>query len=357
MASTGIILSTTIPLTLILILFTLYLYFRKRYNSKRRRDSLEAGGNGYDDGDPEPEELLRFVGGEHLTAHDILDAPGEVVGKSGYGTLYKATVQRGGAQLLLLRFVRPASAGRTKEILPAVSVLGGVRHPNLVPLRAMYVGPRGEKLFVHPFYLSGNLSHFLHDGNAEGHRWEIIYKISVGIAKGLDHLHTGLHRPLIHGNLKSNNILLEDDYRPRISDYGLHLLLNPTSSQEMLEAAAAQGYKAPELIKMKEATKESDIYSMGVIFLEMLTRKEPVNNCFLHSKDQHLPTLLRNLVLEHNISNIFSSELVKQSKNRSVVSEECLLKYFQVAMACCSPSPALRPDIKQVVRKLEEIER
>lgn len=195
------------------------------------------------------------------------------------------------------------------------------------------------------------------DSNAEAHRWEIIYKISLGIAKGLDHLHTGLQKPLIHGNLKSNNILLEDDYRPRISDYGLHLLLNPTFSQEMLEAAAAQGYKAPELIKMKEATKESDIYSMGVIFLEMLTRKEPVNNNFLHSKDQHLPTSLRNLVLEHNISNIFSSELVKQSKHRSGVSEECLLKYFQVAMACCSPSPALRPDIKQVVRKLEEIER
>ncbi|KAJ0959694.1 hypothetical protein J5N97_000647 [Dioscorea zingiberensis] len=353
MAATRIILSTTIPLALILVLLAVYLVLRTRYNARRRRESLEAGGYGEEG---EPEELLRFSGGEHLTAHDILDAPGEVVGKSGYGTLYRAAVQRGGAALLLLRFVRPACAGRTKEILPAVSVLGTVRHPNLVPLRAMYVGPRGEKLFVHPFYLAGNLSQFLHDGNAEAHRWEIIYKISLGIAKGLDHLHTGLQKPLIHGNLKSNNILLEADFRARISDYGLHLLLNPTAGQEMLEAAAAQGYKAPELIKMKEATKESDIYSMGVIFLEMITRKEPVNNNFLHSKDQHLPTSLRNLVLEHNISNIFSSELLKQS-NQSATSEECLLMYFQVAMACCSPSPALRPDIKQVIRKLEEIER
>ncbi|KAJ0959712.1 hypothetical protein J5N97_000624 [Dioscorea zingiberensis] len=233
----------------------------------------------------EPEELLRdSPAGSTLTAHDILDAPGEVVGKSGVQRrCTEPRVQRGGAALLLLRFVRPACAGRTKEILPAVSVLGTVRHPNLVPLRAMYVGPRGEKLFVHPFYLAGNLSQFLHDGNAEAHRWEIIYKISLGIAKGLDYLHTGLQKPLIHGNLKSNNILLEADFRARISDYGLHLLLNPTAGQEMLEAAAAQGYKAPELIKMKEATKESDIYSMGVIFLEMIT--------FGRTSEQQLPAL------------------------------------------------------------------
>nr|CAD1844913.1 unnamed protein product [Ananas comosus var. bracteatus] len=212
-------------------------------------------------------------------------APGEVVGKSSYGTLYRAGLQgTATGSVVLLRFVRPACVGRTGEIMPTVRMLGSVRHPNLVPLRALYAGPRGEKLFVHPFYAAGDLARFFRDGVAESQRWEIIRKLSLGIARGLDHLHTGLPKPIIHGNLKTNNILLDSDLQPRLSDFGLHLILNPTSGQEMLEASAARCYKAPELIKMKDATKESDIYSLGVVLLEMLTQKDPVSSDFLNSR-------------------------------------------------------------------------
>ncbi|XP_008802506.2 putative kinase-like protein TMKL1 [Phoenix dactylifera] len=344
------------PFLVLLLLYALYCCFRRRFGWRRERESLEGGGFGYEEeeGVKEAEELIGFAGGEHLTVHDILDAPGEVVGKSGYGTLYRASLQRSGS-VMLLRFVRPACVGRTKDILPAIRMLGLVRHPNLVPLSALYVGPRGEKLFVHPFYAAGTLSRFLRDGVAESQRWDVIYNFSLGIAKGLDHLHTALQRPVVHGNLKSNNILLDADFQPRLSDFGLHLLLNPTAGQEMLEASAAQGYKAPELIKMKDASTESDIYSLGVVLLEMLTHKEPTNNKFLHSQDLHLPTSLRNLVLEHKISDVFSSELINQSRKQNSANEDTLLMFFQLVMACCSPSPALRPDIKHIVKRLEEI--
>ena len=94
--------------------------------------------------------------------------------------------------------------------------------------------------------------------------------MSIGIVKGLDHLHTASQKPIIHGNLKTNNIMLDADFQPRISDFGLYLLLNPAAAQEMLETSAMQGYKAPELIKMRDATMESDIYSLGVIMLEII---------------------------------------------------------------------------------------
>ena len=123
----------------------------------------------------------------------------------------------------------------------------------------------------------------------------------------------------------------------------------------MLEISAAQGYKSPELIKMKDASTESDIYSLGVVLLEMLTQKEPMNNKFLHSQDLHLPTSLRNLVLEHKISDVFSSDHINQSRKQKSTNEDSLLMFFQLAMACCSPSPALRPDIKHIVKRLEEI--
>jgi serine/threonine protein kinase len=179
--------------------------------------------------------------------------------------------------------------------------------------------------------------------------------LSIGIVKGLDHLHTASQKPIIHGNLKTNNIMLDADFQPRISDFGLYLLLNPAAAQEMLETSAIQGYKAPELIKMRDATRESDIYSLGVIMLEMLAQKEIVNDKLPNARDIHLPASFKDLVLERKISEAFSSELIRQSKNSG--KEENLNAYFELATACCNPSPSLRPDTKKILKRLEDIAR
>ena len=195
------------------------------------------------------------------------------------------------------------------------------------------------------------------DGSNESHKWAIIYSISVGIAKGLEHLHTGLQKPIIHGNLKSKNVLLDRNYQPYVSDFGLYLLLNATAGQEMLDASAAEGYKAPELIKMKDASEETDIYSLGVIFLELLSGKEAVNENPTPDEDFYLPDFMRKAVLGRRIRDLFHPNILLRDSNddQSWVTEECILKFFQLAMACCSPSPYLRPNIKQVLGKLEDI--
>jgi serine/threonine protein kinase len=171
----------------------------------------------------------------------------------------------------------------------------------------------------------------------------------------LDHLHSSSLKPIIHGNLKTNNIMLDADFQPRMSDFGLYLLLNPAAAQEMLETSAVQGYKAPELIKMRDATRESDIYSLGVIMLEMLAQKEVPNDQQLNARDIHLPASFKDLILERKMSEAFSSDLIKQSKNSG--KEENLNAYFELATACCSPSPSLRPDTKKMLKRLEEIAR
>jgi hypothetical protein len=104
--------------------------------------------------------LVKFPGGEALSVAAILEAPGEVVAKSVHSTLYRAGLSAGEA-VALLRFVRPACAAGADEAVAAARVLGAVRHANLVPIRALYVGPRGEKLLVHPFYAAGSLRRFL----------------------------------------------------------------------------------------------------------------------------------------------------------------------------------------------------
>ncbi|CAI0449647.1 unnamed protein product [Linum tenue] len=304
------------------------------------------------------EDLVRFQGGQELTVTDILDAPGEVIGKSNYGTLYKALLQRSNC-VRLLRFLRPVCTARVKEFGDVVQLLGCIRHPNLVPLLGFYAGPRGEKLLVHPFFRRGNLARFIRDGNAECHKWTTIHRLSIGIARGLDHLHTGLQKPVIHGNLKSKNVVLDRSGSPCVSDFGLHLLLNPTAAQEMLETSAAEGYKAPELIKMKDASEETDIYSLGIVLLELLSGREPVNPNPTPDEDFYLPTSMRNAVLDRRIADIYHPDVLVDSGSESEnsVREECIFKFFQLAMSCCSPSPSLRPNIKQVVCKLEEMGR
>lgn len=316
---------------------------------------MEAGFESRHVGDAENEELIKFQCGEDLTVHDILDAPGEVIGKSSYGTLYRASLIRVNS-VVVLRFLRPACTGGMKEVVHLIQVLGSIRHDNLVPLMAFYGGPRGEKLLVHPFFGRGNLAQFIRDENGDSHRWDIISKISIGIAQGLDHLHTGLQKPIIHGNLKSKNIFLDRNYHPYISDFGIHLLLNPTSGQEMLEVSASQGYKAPELIKMRDASEETDIYSLGVILLELLTGKEPINENPTPDEDFYLPNAMRSAILEHRITDLYHPDiLLGQGIDQIPIIEEQILNFFQLAMACCSPSPSLRPHIKQVLGKLEEI--
>lgn len=300
--------------------------------------------------------LVKFPGGEALSVAAILEAPGEVVAKSAHSTLYRAAM-RAGEAAVLLRFVRPACAVGAEEAYAAARRIGAVTHPNLVPLRAVYVGPRGEKLLVHPFYAAGSLQRFLQVGIAESHRWNIVCNLSLGIARGLDHLHTGLDKPMIHGNLKTSNVLLDASYECRLSDYSLYLLLNPAAAQEMLEASAAQGYKAPELIKMRDATRESDVYSLGVVLLELLAQKETagVDDGRPNPRDILLPASFKNLVLERKISDAFSSDLARHCKRSG--KEKNLNAFFELATACCSPSPSLRPNTRQILKRLEEIAR
>lgn len=192
------------------------------------------------------------------------------------------------------------------------------------------------------------------DGSGESHRWATICKISIGIARGLDHLHTGLMKPMIHGNLKSRNILLDRNHEPRISDFGLHLLLNAATGQEMLDTSASEGYRAPELIKMKEANGDTDIYNLGVILLELVTGREPINHKAAPAEEMHISNYLRNAVLSKRLSDLYQPGILSSNEDAGAT-EERALKLFQLGMACCSPSPSLRPSIKQVLRKLEEI--
>ncbi|KAA8539768.1 hypothetical protein F0562_026460 [Nyssa sinensis] len=263
-------------LVILLIIITI-IYFCGKRASKDESTDVESRFGCEERDEIDTEDLIRFQGGEDLTIHDILEAPGEVIGKSSYGTLYRASLLKTNS-MVLLRFLRPVQGGRSCWFIP----------------------------FMAPV-LWQNLSEMEMVSLTNGPSFT---RISIGIVRGLDHLHTGMEKPIIHGNLKSKNILLDRNYQPYMSDFGLYLLLNPTAGQEMLEASAAQGYKAPELIKMKDAREETDIYSLGAILLELLTGKEPISENPSPAQDVYLPNSMRNAILDHRITDLYHPDIL-----------------------------------------------
>lgn len=154
-----VLLITLTSLSFLTILFLAVFCFRRRKAENGSRN-IEATFECEGDGVVNTGDLVKFQGGEDLSVLEILDAPGEVIGKSSYGTLYRASLVNS-KSLTLLRFLRPTCTLRIKEVMPIIELLGSIRHPNLVPLNAFYAGPRGEKLMVHPFCGLGNLAQFI----------------------------------------------------------------------------------------------------------------------------------------------------------------------------------------------------
>ncbi|KAH7672559.1 Non-specific serine/threonine protein kinase protein [Dioscorea alata] len=218
-------------------------------------------------------KLVHFDGPLVFTADELLCATAEIIGKNSYGTVYKATLEDGNE--VAVKRLRERIVKNTKEFETEVSKLGKVRHPNLVALRAYYLGPKGEKLLALDFMPKGSLSAFLHARGPDRHvDWRTRINIAIGIARGLNYLHNELD--MVHGQLTSSNVLLDENFNATISDYGLSNLVNANvSSSAIVTTVSELGYRAPELSKLKKAEPKSDVYSFGVIMLELLTCKPP----------------------------------------------------------------------------------
>ncbi|KAG6600902.1 putative leucine-rich repeat receptor-like protein kinase IMK3, partial [Cucurbita argyrosperma subsp. sororia] len=289
-------------------------------------------------------KLVHFDGQTVFTADDLLCATAEIMGKSTYGTVYKATLEDGNQ--VAVKRLREKITKSQKEFEAEVNILGKVRHPNLLALRAYYLGPKGEKLLVFDYMPNGSLAAFLHArGPDTSIDWPTRMKIAQGMTRGLCHLHA--HENSIHGNLTSSNILLDEYINAKIADFGLSRLMTAAASSNVIATAGALGYRAPELSKLKKANTKTDIYSLGVIILELLTGKSPGEA--MNGVD--LPQWVASIVKEEWTNEVFDLELMRDA---SSIGDE-LLNTLKLALHCVDPSPSARPEVQQVLQQLEEI--
>ncbi|CAN6289733.1 unnamed protein product [Urochloa humidicola] len=307
-----------------------------------------GAGSGTDGGGDAGGKLVHFDGPLSFTADDLLCATAEILGKSTYGTVYKATMEDG--SYVAVKRLREKIAKSQKEFEAEVNALGKLRHPNLLALRAYYVGPKGEKLLVFDYMPKGNLASFLHARAPDSSPvdWPTRMNIAMGVARGLHHLHTDAN--MVHGNLTSNNILLDEGNNAKIADCGLSRLMSAAANSSVIAAAGALGYRAPELSKLKNANTKTDIYSLGVVMLELLTGKSPGDT----TNGLDLPQWVASVVEEEWTNEVFDLELMKDAAAGSETGEE-LVKTLKLALHCVDPSPAARPEAQQVLRQLEQI--
>lgn len=287
--------------------------------------------------------LVHYDGPFVFTADELLCATAEIMGKSTFGTAYKATLEDGN-EVAVKRLREKITKGQ-REFENEVAEIGRIRHPNLLALRAYYVGPKGEKLLVFDYMPKGSLASFLHARGPETTiDWRTRMKIAMGITYGLYYLHN--EENIIHGNLTSSNILLDDNTNPKIADYGLSKLM--TASMNAVATGGAPGYRAPELTSVKDVTMKADVYSLGVIILELLTGKSPSE--VMNGVD--LPEWVASIVKEEWTNEVFDLELLKEDE--FILGDE-LLNTLKLALHCVDPSPAARPETQQVLKQLEEI--
>lgn len=173
--------------------------------------------------------------------------------------------------------------------------------------------------------------------------WKIRSGIALATARGIEYLHS--QGPSVsHGNIKSSNILLTQSYDARVSDFGLAHLVGPTATPNRVA-----GYRAPEVTDPRKVSQKADVYSFGVLLLELLTGKAP-SHALLNEEGVDLPRWVQSIVREEWTSEVFDAELLRYQNV-----EEEMVQLLQLGVDCAAQYPDNRPSMSDVTRRIEEL--
>ncbi|PHU17317.1 Inactive leucine-rich repeat receptor-like serine/threonine-protein kinase [Capsicum chinense] len=280
----------------------------------------------------------------NYSLEDLLKASAETLGRGIIGSTYKAVMESG--YIVTVKRLRDSRFPRLEEFRRHVEIIGRLRHPNLVPLRA-YFQAKEERLLVYDYFPNGSLFSLVHGTRANSGskplHWTSCLKIAEDVATGLLHIHQ--NPGLTHGNLKSSNVLLGSDFESCLTDYGLMPFRNPDSPEE--SGASSLFYRAPECRDIRRpVTHQADVYSFGVLLLELLTGKTPFQD-LVQEHGSDIPRWVRSVREEE-------TESGDEPASSNEASEEKLGALLNVAMACVSLVPENRPTMKDVLRMIRD---
>ncbi|KAL5573179.1 hypothetical protein UlMin_022776 [Ulmus minor] len=273
----------------------------------------------------------------------------EKIGKGGYGAVFKGKLSDG--RLVAVK-VLSESKGNGEEFINEVACIGRTSHVNVVNLLG-FCYERTKRALIYEFMPNGSLDKFIfrHGSNLDTNcrlEWETLYQIAVGIARGLEYLHRGCNTRILHFDIKPHNILLDKNFCPKISDFGLSKLCKMEESiVSMLGARGTIGYIAPEVCcrNFGGVSYKSDVYSYGMMVLEMVGGRKNVDAMAARSSEIYFPDWVRKHIEE--------DENLKLDKTMSKEEEEITRKMIIVSLWCIQTIPSDRPSMTKVVEMLE----
>ncbi|XP_060187153.1 receptor-like protein kinase BRI1-like 3 [Lycium barbarum] len=269
-----------------------------------------------------------------------------MIGSGGFGEVYKAQL-RDGSTVAIKKLVHVTGQG-DREFMAEMETIGKIKHRNLVPLLG-YCKIGEERLLVYEYMKYGSLESVLHE--REILDWEARKKIAIGSARGLAFLHHSCIPHIIHRDMKSSNVLLDENFEARVSDFGMARLVNALDTHLSVSTlAGTPGYVPPEYYQSFRCTAKGDVYSYGVILLELLSGKRPIDPREF-GDDNNLVGWAKQLHNEKKSHEILDPELIT---NLSGDAE--LYHYLKVAFECLDEKPYKRPTMIQVMTKFKELQ-
>lgn len=277
-----------------------------------------------------------------------------LIGRGSIGTVYRTDFE-GGISIAVKKLETLGRIRNQDEFEQEIGRISNLQHPNLVALQGYYWSSTMQ-LILSEFVPNGNLYDNLHGfgypgtSTSSGNRelnWSRRYQIAVGTARALVYLHHDCRPPILHLNLKSSNILLDDKYEAKLSDYGLGKLLPILDNYGLTKFHNSVGYVAPELAQSMRQSEKCDVYSFGVILLELVTGRKPVESPTANEVVV-LCDYVRGLLETGSASLCFDARLLGFAENE-------LIQVMRLGLICTSEDPSRRPSMAEVVQVLESI--
>ncbi|XP_027124697.1 LRR receptor-like serine/threonine-protein kinase FEI 2 [Coffea eugenioides] len=287
---------------------------------------------------------LPYPSCELIEKIESLDAE-DVVGAGGFGTVYRMVMNDCGT--FAVKRIDRSREGSDQVFERELEILGSIKHINLVNLRG-YCRLPAAKLLIYDYLAMGSLDDFLHEHGQLNRslNWSTRLKIALGSARGIAYLHHDCSPKIIHRDIKSSNILLDENLDPHVSDFGLAKLLVDEDAHVTTVVAGTFGYLAPEYLQSGRATEKSDIYSFGVLLLELVTGKRPTDPTFV-KRGLNVVGWMNTLVKENRMEDIVD----RRCTNADAETVEAVL---EIAARCTDANPDDRPSMQQVLQYLEQ---